>query len=262
MNAPMSEQQLRARVARLESQGSRVRTDELGPGDRVWHPYDMSVFTVTRVAPEGSAPGLLFHNRATDENESGLRVTGTDDSGEAVHVDCAPSYLWTREDTGAELERLQARIAELRAERHSTNEALSEAAEQLRVQRDRIAELETERKKYVGVEPTIAEEMAYMSRCLNAVYAVCDAAEKQATRWENPLPVPEWVAMVRNAADGVTVNAPALPPVPQPRQPEDPHDSPLHHDYAESRDLPIPRQVTGRCPKGHTFEDCTCGGGS
>ncbi|QTU45604.1 hypothetical protein F3K20_12680 [Streptomyces scabiei] len=34
------------------------------------------------------------------------------------------------------------RVAELEAERHSTNEALSEAAEQLRVDRDGIAELE------------------------------------------------------------------------------------------------------------------------
>ncbi|MFE1272111.1 hypothetical protein [Streptomyces sp. NPDC058758] len=49
--------------------------------------------------------------------------------------------------------------------------------------------------------------------------------------------------------------------VPRQRQPEDPHDSVLHHDYALGRDLPtIPRQSTGRCPQGHTFEDCTCGG--
>jgi hypothetical protein len=37
------------------------------------------------------------------------------------------------------LAQLKARVAELEAERHSTNEALSDAAEQLRVQRDRIA---------------------------------------------------------------------------------------------------------------------------
>ena len=140
----------------------------------------------------------------------------------------------------AEVAALRVRVAELEAERHTTNEALSDAAEQLRVQRDRIAELETERRKYVGVEPTVAEEMAYMNRCLNAVYAVCDAAEKQATRWEQPLPVPEWVALVRNAADGLTLAAPALPPAPIPRQAEDPHDSPLHHDYALGRDLPTP----------------------
>lgn len=52
------------------------------------------------------------------------------------------------------------------------------------------------------------------------------------------------------------------PKVPRQRQMEDPHDSPLHHNYAEGRDLPtIPRQTTGRCPRcGGTSEDCTCGG--
>ncbi|MFC8424007.1 hypothetical protein ACFUN7_24535 [Streptomyces sp. NPDC057236] len=39
-------------------------------------------------------------------------------------------------------EQLRARVAELESERHSTNESLSKAAEQLRVDRDRIAELE------------------------------------------------------------------------------------------------------------------------
>ncbi len=41
-----------------------------------------------------------------------------------------------------ELERLRSEVAALRAERHSTNESLSEAAEQLRADRDRISELE------------------------------------------------------------------------------------------------------------------------
>ena len=39
-------------------------------------------------------------------------------------------------------EKLRARVAELEAERHTTNEALSDAAEQLRANRDRIRELE------------------------------------------------------------------------------------------------------------------------
>jgi hypothetical protein len=42
----------------------------------------------------------------------------------------------------AERDALRARVASLEAERHSTNESLSEAAEQLRRDRDRIAELE------------------------------------------------------------------------------------------------------------------------
>jgi hypothetical protein len=71
--------------------------------------------------------------------------------------------------------------------------------------RDLLSEvdrLRAELAKYVGKEPTIAEEMAYLNRCLNAVHDVCDEAEKQATRWEHPLPVPEWVSTVREAASG------------------------------------------------------------
>ncbi|MDP5310469.1 hypothetical protein [Streptomyces poriferorum] len=75
-------------------------------------------------------------------------------------------------------------------------------------QQARITELEAELAKYVGNEPTIADEMAYLRRCLNAVHDVCDQAEKQATRWEQPLPVPDWVAIVREAADGVREDDP------------------------------------------------------
>lgn len=45
-------------------------------------------------------------------------------------------------DAGRERDTLRERVAELEAERHTTNEALSDAAEQLRTDRDRIAELE------------------------------------------------------------------------------------------------------------------------
>lgn len=85
---------------------------------------------------------------------------------------------------------------------------------QLAQARARITELEAERKRYVGVEPTIAEEMAYLGRCLDAVHQVCDDTVRQATRWENPLPVPEWVEQVRTAADGewtADIPRPALP---------------------------------------------------
>jgi hypothetical protein len=34
------------------------------------------------------------------------------------------------------------------------------------------------------------------------VFEVCREVEKQATRWENPLPVPEWVSLIRSAAAG------------------------------------------------------------
>ncbi|MFE9127049.1 hypothetical protein ACFYOF_16790 [Streptomyces sp. NPDC007148] len=78
----------------------------------------------------------------------------------------------------------------------------------------RVAQLERELKKYVGAEPTVAEEMAYLSSCLDAVRDLCDEAEQRALRWEQPLPVPEWVSEVRKAAEGLVERRtypPALP---------------------------------------------------
>lgn len=106
---------LRKEIARLTTQSARVKTAELQPGDRLWHPYDMAQFTVSSV-PEKLKVDLRFHTPgSTAGSESGMRVTGTDDSGELVYVDAAQSYLWTRGDAAAELDRLRARVAELEA---------------------------------------------------------------------------------------------------------------------------------------------------
>jgi len=37
---------------------------------------------------------------------------------------------------------------------------------------------------------------------LSAVLDICDREQRNATRWENPIPVPEWVAEVQRAALG------------------------------------------------------------
>lgn len=50
---------------------------------------------------------------------------------------------------------------------------------ELRRQNARIAELETDLTRYVGHEPTIADEMAYLGRCLDAVHDLCDRAKKR-----------------------------------------------------------------------------------
>jgi hypothetical protein len=246
-------ERLRARVAELEAQSLRVRTDGLSAGDRVWHPYEMARFTV-RAAAETLAAPLMFHNRTTDELESGMRVTGVDDSGEIVHVDCAPSYLWTRDDAAAELERLRTRIAELEAERHSTNEALSDAMVALSEARDRIAELE---------QAAVEARAALASLCydledpgtaaLGALHLVSRAtvwtdsgrdfgalalARRDATMLRHAATFVrdtysgEWAddaaSTIETRADAVERHAPV----------EDPHDSPLHHRYELGRDLP------------------------
>ncbi|MFE0651396.1 hypothetical protein ACFVZH_22685 [Streptomyces sp. NPDC059534] len=59
-----------------------------------------------------------------------------------IAADLEAACLLQSPDSAAELAALRARIAELEAERHSTNEALDDAVKALRVQRDRVAELE------------------------------------------------------------------------------------------------------------------------
>ncbi|MFJ8594810.1 hypothetical protein [Streptomyces sp. NPDC093598] len=103
--------------------------------------------------------------------------------------------------TKREADALRTRVAELEVERHTTNEALDDAVQALRGQRDRITELEAALAKYIGQEPTVVEEMAYLSRSVQAVADACDKAEQQALRWENPLPVPEWVGAIRQALE-------------------------------------------------------------
>lgn len=74
----------------------QVRTEALQPGDQIRHPREWTLFTVSAV-PEKLKVDLRFHNRKTDESESGMRVTGVDGVGEVVYVDAAQSFLWHRE---------------------------------------------------------------------------------------------------------------------------------------------------------------------
>jgi hypothetical protein len=48
----------------------------------------------------------------------------------------------------------------------------------------------------------VEKRLAAAEERLVAVLSLCDAAERGALRWEQPLPVPEWVHQVREAATG------------------------------------------------------------
>ncbi|MWA08839.1 hypothetical protein [Streptomyces sp. BA2] len=100
--------------------------------------------------------------------------------------------------------RGQASLADVEWLKNDVHDLAAELAA-VRAERD---EVRTELGKYADHEPTAAEELAYLTRCLNDVHAVCDGAEEQSLRWENPLPVPEWVPVVREAADGVRPDNP------------------------------------------------------
>jgi hypothetical protein len=140
------------------------------------------------------------------------QVNGTQTAtGLAIALESA--QLLQSPETARELERLRARVADLEAERHSTNEALSDAAEQLRADRDRIAELEAARTGSGGHSHPEAEDVTPQVRKLRALLA----GQRAATETD-----PGRRAAWRMLAEPL----------------EDPHDSPLHHDYRVGRDLP------------------------
>lgn len=72
------------------------------------------------------------------------------------------------------------------------------------------AELDGERENYAAYRTGAEGAKGMLARRIDAVTDLCDGAEQQARRWENPLPVPEWVERVRAAATGEQ-------PAPRPR---------------------------------------------
>ncbi|MFE3578770.1 hypothetical protein [Streptomyces vinaceus] len=115
----------------------------------------------------------------------------------------------------AKAAQLAARVAELETERHGTNEALSDAAEQLRADRDRIATLEAERSSLVADrDAQIVEWLGKKSREYGTSNR--EARAKAEAVWR----------MADKLSRG------AVRPL------EDPHDSPLHHTYRLGHDLP------------------------
>lgn len=126
-----------------------------------------------------------------------LRGTETA-AGLAIVLESA--QLLQSPETAAETELLRARVAELEAERHSTNEALSDAAEALREQRDRIAELEA------------AQSRDALTRTYAPVAALREDVSPQ-------------VQKLRNLLAGQ-------------REAQGEHYAAVHHTYRISRDLP------------------------
>ncbi|WKD36561.1 hypothetical protein [Streptomyces xanthophaeus] len=142
------------------------------------------------------------------------QTTGRSPMGIAFAIASAGQHLTP--EIKAELVRLTARVAELEAERHSTNEALSDAAEQVRRDRDRIAELETDLRTVVANRD--AEIVAWLGK-KSREYGTSnrEARDKAEAVWR--------------MADKLRRGA-----VRQPH--EDGYVSPLHQDHTISHDLP------------------------
>lgn len=52
------------------------------------------------------------------------------------------------------------------------------------------------------VRAEAAAELDQVRARLNAVLDICDREQRNAMRWQDPIPVPEWVAKVQRAALG------------------------------------------------------------
>ncbi|MFG2617752.1 hypothetical protein ACGFXC_08985 [Streptomyces sp. NPDC048507] len=148
------------------------------------------------------------------------------------------------EGDAQELARLRARVSELQAERHGTNECLSDAAERMRADRDRIAELEAERTRPAPVLEFVAPSALAVGDRVRFVTADNGYGGIGAV-WRNGTVAKVTArtvlvdcdqnllgdtAVLRHAEWGARSVRRA--PV------EDPHDSPLHHTYRVSHDLP------------------------
>jgi len=153
-----------------------------------------------------------------------LRAQGQDRTpmGIALAVDAAGRHM--SPETAAELERLRAEVAELRAERHDTNEALSDAAEQLRANRDRLAELEALKPATIQTCRVCGAGYTYGKPCSTCEFRKRMAAEVAPLKGRSRLD-----ASAAAAAQATHWRRLGV---------EDPHDSPLAHTYRVSRDLP------------------------
>jgi hypothetical protein len=101
-----------------------------------------------------------------------------------------------------ELERLRARVAELVDQHDDLAHALgrsigTEWSDLISIAAGAVHAEETARK----LRARTAERDELKSR-LSAVLDLCDREQRGAMRWQDPLPVPEWVAVVQRAALG------------------------------------------------------------
>lgn len=163
-----------------------------------------------------------------------------------------------------QLNELSGEHERLLAERHETNESLSDAAEALRANRDETAELERERTEAVGVSETLSRALHDEMLAGSALYAALTmptTPEQRQAALDQFTAVAQRIGQLHGPSetDGITrriapVHAfregePAEDVTPQVTKlrallagqraaVEDPHDSPLYHRYRVGHDLP------------------------
>ncbi|WP_439947262.1 hypothetical protein [Streptomyces sp. BBFR109] len=192
----------------------------------------------------GRQPSDLYHAMAEHLADAGL-LQSPETAAELDRLrsrvdEVVQAYTF---DTAA----LRKRVAELEAERHTTNEALSDAAETLRADRDRLAELEAMQGK--ALRRTVSWRLEVQEHggwwdCGQSADSY-PAAQDLLAREQAEKPEVGFRLICRTTTD--TLPAEDVTPqvtklrallAGQRAAVEEPHDSPLHHDYRVGRDLP------------------------
>lgn len=146
--------------------------------------------------------------------------TSSEEIGSAAVATLMGLGMLVPEGGAAELERLRARVAELETERHTTNEALSDAAERLRRDRDRIAELEALKPASIQTCRKCGAGYTLGQPCSTCQFKAEMAAATAVRGCGCPA-----------RFDRHAWGCPTLPD-------EAPHEGPEHHTYRVGRDLP------------------------
>ena len=187
--------------------GIQARLDQAQPGS--WY--------VASTAETWRAPGTVC-TRVDGYHRTVGQFTNVSDADLELVLRAHDDLNWCLEM----IAKLRARVAELEAERHSTNESLSEAAEALRADRDRIARLERS-----------SEGLSFAERAQRETHPGRRRAWQMLAQIDESERVYE-----RLAGRSVEESADKLTRLLAPSSLEDPHDSPLHHTYKVPRDLP------------------------
>ncbi|TGZ14681.1 hypothetical protein DV517_61640 [Streptomyces sp. S816] len=157
-------------------------------------------------------------------------------------------------EKAVEFEQMQARIAELELERHSTNEALDDAVQELRARRDEGASHVSRPlppRDAVCARPGCGHSGESHHRGDTKCWAILPRTRQRDGVWSAVricdcsgfvasmgVPSEEQDQAAELEAASVDRSVEKLTRLLAPSPVEDPHDSPLHHRYVLGRDLP------------------------
>lgn len=140
-------------------------------------PMGAELRTLDKVEDELTGVSLALYEEELENARLRLALASAQRGRRGLRADCLSAEesrgRWRAACIEAERERdqLRAQVAALLTERHSTNESLDDAAKALRVQRDRLAELEAFEVEAVAVSESLSQTLHDEMLVASALYA-------------------------------------------------------------------------------------------